>query len=287
MPIETSCPSCASRFRFADETAGKQASCQKCGALFAIPSAPADAPPATAVSATPPPPLAKPVAAPKPDDEILTPKLVRPAPRAKRPRTRSSEPAAPKRAHGPWIAAAVAGFLLLVGGVALFMLFDLVPGRGGFAGNFGVKKEERAKDGEPNRNDFRKDDMKDDFPFPNEEKKIEEKPIEEKKIGVEINDLVVGTGRQAAVGDVLQVKFVGELMDGTEVDRTPNSQQGFRFTLGTGSVIKGWDLGIVGMRVGGLRRLTIASPLAYGELTRPRIPANSTLVFEIELLSIE
>jgi peptidylprolyl isomerase len=101
-----------------------------------------------------------------------------------------------------------------------------------------------------------------------------------------VEDLVVGTGAVAAPGDTLTVNYVGRLMDGTQFDSSYDRGQPYTFTLGVGAVIPGWDQGLVGMRVGGKRRLTIPPSLAYGPLAYGAIPANSTLRFEIELVSI-
>jgi len=99
-------------------------------------------------------------------------------------------------------------------------------------------------------------------------------------------DLVVGTGATAAAGDVVTVNYVGTLTNGTKFDSSYDRNQPFTFRLGAGQVIAGWDQGVVGMKVGGKRRLTIPPNLGYGSQANGPIPANSTLVFEIELLSI-
>lgn len=104
-------------------------------------------------------------------------------------------------------------------------------------------------------------------------------------------DEVVGTGAVAATGDTVTVKYVGTLTDGTVFDASANHPQtanGFTFTLGAGQVIQGWDQGIVGMKVGGKRKLTIPPSLAYGDQAVGNvIPANSTLVFEVELVNVQ
>ena len=99
-------------------------------------------------------------------------------------------------------------------------------------------------------------------------------------------DLVVGTGATAATGDTVTVNYVGTLTNGTKFDSSYDRGQPFTFRLGAGQVIAGWDQGVVGMRVGGKRRLTIPPHLGYGSQANGPIPANSTLIFEIELLSI-
>ena len=105
-------------------------------------------------------------------------------------------------------------------------------------------------------------------------------------------DLVVGTGADALTGSTVTVNYTGWLYDATKTDskglqfdssigRTP-----FQFTLGVGQVIRGWDLGVPGMKVGGRRNLVIPPSLAYGGTRSGPIPPNSTLVFDIELVSI-
>lgn len=96
-------------------------------------------------------------------------------------------------------------------------------------------------------------------------------------------DLVVGTGSTVVSGDTVTVTYVGSLADGTVFDSNTN---GFTVRIGVGAVIKGWDQGIVGMRVGGKRRLTIPPNLAYGSQASSKIPANSTIKFDIGLLAI-
>lgn len=103
-----------------------------------------------------------------------------------------------------------------------------------------------------------------------------------------MKDDVAGTGAAAKAGDSVTVNYVGALTSGKVFDASANhGTDGFTFTLGAGQVIRGWDEGIVGMKVGGKRTLVIPAALAYG----PRavgdvIPANSDLVFQVELLKI-
>lgn len=106
---------------------------------------------------------------------------------------------------------------------------------------------------------------------------------------LQVTDEVVGTGATAAPGDSVTVNYVGSLTDGTVFDASANhGSQGFTFTLGTGQVIQGWDKGIVGMKVGGKRLLVIPASMAYGDRAVGNvIPANSTLVFQVELLSVQ
>ena len=98
-------------------------------------------------------------------------------------------------------------------------------------------------------------------------------------------DIVVGQGAPAAAGDVLTVHYIGSFTTGQVFQNSYQLGTPFTFRLGAGDVIRGWDQGVVGMRVGGKRRLTIPPELAYGDVPQQGIPANSTLVFEIELLA--
>jgi FKBP-type peptidyl-prolyl cis-trans isomerase len=98
-----------------------------------------------------------------------------------------------------------------------------------------------------------------------------------------IQDVAPGNGTQAAVGKSVNVKYTGWLVNGTQFD-----SNSIAFPLGVGAVIPGWDLGLVGMRVGGTRRLVIGSALAYGSGGNPPvIPGNATLVFVVQLLSAQ
>jgi FKBP-type peptidyl-prolyl cis-trans isomerase len=101
-------------------------------------------------------------------------------------------------------------------------------------------------------------------------------------------DLKVGTGVEAVSGKQVTVHYEGTLTDGTKFDSSRDRGKGFSFRLGGGQVIKGWDQGVAGMKVGGLRKLTIPSDLAYGDRGFPPvIPPKATLVFEVELLSVD
>ncbi|RKT18777.1 peptidylprolyl isomerase [Streptomyces sp. 1114.5] len=114
-------------------------------------------------------------------------------------------------------------------------------------------------------------------------------PIGDAPTELQIRDIVVGDGAEAKKGQNVSVRYVGVTFEtGEEFDaswnRSPNE---FRFPLGAGRVIKGWDQGVVGMKVGGRRELTIPAKLAYGaQSPSPLIPANSTLIFVVDLLAV-
>ena len=104
---------------------------------------------------------------------------------------------------------------------------------------------------------------------------------------LEKTDLQVGQGAEATTGKSVKVHYTGTLTDGKKFDSSLDRGDPFGFRLGGGQVIKGWDEGVVGMKVGGKRKLVIPPELAYGARGFPPvIPPNSTLVFEIELLAV-
>lgn len=104
---------------------------------------------------------------------------------------------------------------------------------------------------------------------------------------VDIQEIKIGQGVEALVYSDVAVHYTGKLEDGTVFDSSLDRGQPFRFTLGTGKVIPGWEMGIRGMKAGGKRRLTIPPELAYGAKgAGDVIPANATLVFELELISV-
>ena len=105
--------------------------------------------------------------------------------------------------------------------------------------------------------------------------------------GLYIQDLPVGMGDEATLGATVTVHFEGWLANGTKFDSSRDRNEPFSFLLGAGLVIRGWDEGVAGMRVGGLRKLVIPPGLAYGVGgLPPAIPGNATLVFDIELLEV-
>jgi FKBP-type peptidyl-prolyl cis-trans isomerase FkpA len=104
---------------------------------------------------------------------------------------------------------------------------------------------------------------------------------------LKLEDVKVGTGDDAVAGKSVTVHYTGWLTNGTKFDSSKDRGQPFTFQLGAGQVIRGWDQGVAGMKVGGVRKLTIPSSLAYGENGAGGvIPPNATLVFEVELLGV-
>ncbi|HET9754484.1 MAG TPA: FKBP-type peptidyl-prolyl cis-trans isomerase [Myxococcales bacterium] len=104
---------------------------------------------------------------------------------------------------------------------------------------------------------------------------------------LQIEDVVVGTGAEAVKGKLVSVHYTGWLTDGKKFDSSKDRGQPFRFPLGRGEVIEGWDQGVQGMKVGGKRKLTIPPELGYGaQGAGGVIPPGATLVFEVELLGV-
>lgn len=111
---------------------------------------------------------------------------------------------------------------------------------------------------------------------------------EQPSSGLVVEDVTIGNGDAAKPGDTLTVNDVGTLGDGTQFDSSYDRGTPFSFTLGAGKVIRGWDEGMVGMRIGGKRNLTIPPELGYGSRgSPPLIPPDSTLKFTVELVNLE
>lgn len=106
--------------------------------------------------------------------------------------------------------------------------------------------------------------------------------------GLQYQDIVVGTGAQPKKGDTVTVHYTGTLTNGKVFDSSRDRGQPFQFRIGVGQVIKGWDEGVMSMGIGGRRKLVIPPGLAYGSRSVGGvIPANSTLVFDVELLGVQ
>ena len=106
--------------------------------------------------------------------------------------------------------------------------------------------------------------------------------------GLKIHDEVMGSGNEVKAGDTVTVNYLGTLENGTKFDSSYDRNTPFTTQIGVGQVIKGWDEGIVGMKVGGKRKLIIPSSLGYGaQGAGASIPPNSTLIFEVELLGVK
>jgi len=104
---------------------------------------------------------------------------------------------------------------------------------------------------------------------------------------LQVEDQVTGQGEVAGPGDLLTVHYTGMLEDGRVFESSKTANTPINFTLGVGAVIRGWDEGLVGMREGGKRRLTIPPEYGYGSQAVGPIPANSTLIFDVELVGVE
>ena len=104
---------------------------------------------------------------------------------------------------------------------------------------------------------------------------------------LKIEDTQVGTGPSVKSGDTVVIHYLGTLTNGKKFDSSYDRGQPIETQIGVGSVIKGWDIGVVGMKVGGKRKLTIPPDLGYGAQAAGDIPPNSTLIFEVELVGIK
>ena len=105
--------------------------------------------------------------------------------------------------------------------------------------------------------------------------------------GLQYEDTTLGTGIEATAGKTVEVHYTGMLADGTKFDSSHDRRKPFAFKLGAGQVIKGWDEGVAGMKIGGKRKLVIPHTLGYGERGYPpAIPAQAELTFEVELLKV-
>ena len=125
-------------------------------------------------------------------------------------------------------------------------------------------------------------------PAPTPRPSAAQQPVVEVPKELVKEDLKVGDGAEAKSGDKVRVHYTGRLLKTNfKFDSSVDKKEPFEFTLGEGNVIKGWDQGVVGMKVGGKRKLTIPAELGYGKAgSPPKIPADAPLVFEVELLAI-
>jgi FKBP-type peptidyl-prolyl cis-trans isomerase len=107
------------------------------------------------------------------------------------------------------------------------------------------------------------------------------------KDGLKIEDIVVGSGEEVQVGDRISIHYSGTLLDGSKFDSSVDRGVPFQTRIGVGQLIQGWDIGIIGMKKGGKRKLTIPSELGYGDRgAGDKIPGGATLVFDVDLLEI-
>lgn len=105
---------------------------------------------------------------------------------------------------------------------------------------------------------------------------------------LKIEDLVIGKGQEVKAGNTVVMHYTGWLLDGTKFDSSLDRKTPFETKIGVGYVIKGWDMGVPGMKIGGKRKLTIPPDLGYGMAgAGDVIPGNATLIFEVELLNIK
>ncbi len=164
--------------------------------------------------------------------------------------------------------------IMIVLGVIAFGVFVLI-----FFGNFGAPKElDKEVEGIKTGQEELQVGLE-------ETGEIEDMMTVEK---LQIEDIIIGEGKEATTGAKVTVNYTGTLTDGTKFDSSFDRDEPFTFTFGVGQVIPGWDEGLVEMKVGGKRKLTIPSDMAYGEAgAGDVIPPNATLIFEIELLEVE
>jgi FK506-binding nuclear protein len=158
---------------------------------------------------------------------------------------------------------------------------DLEQGPTGPAAEKELKKQEKKETKKEEKKESKKELKK-------EVKKEEKKKPAVKTLpgGVIIEDKTVGTGPVCKKGQKVGVRYIGKLKNGKVFDKNTSGKP-FHFGLGKGEVIKGWDVGVAGMAVGGERRIVIPAPMAYGSQKLPGIPANSELAFDVKLLSIK
>lgn len=174
--------------------------------------------------------------------------------------------------------------LAIVVGVMAIMLFDARNSlENTLATNSGAKTEEKEEEVNSEDNLTQETNMSEE----------NNTPAAEKIAGLDIKILKEGNGAAAANGQTVVVHYTGKLQDGTIFDSSHNRNKPFEFLLGAGMVIQGWEKGVLGMKIGETRELTIASDLAYGDRGvsapdgTPVIPGGATLIFEVELLGLK
>lgn len=148
--------------------------------------------------------------------------------------------------------------------IAIVVVFTLVGGSGLITNIFSVEKQNTNKQTQVDNNE--------NTPAPAQ---------------VQVKDVAVGTGAEAVVGKTVTVHYTGVFADGKKFDSSRDRGTPFSFTLGAGMVIKGWDIGVQGMKVGGKRILVVPPELGYGAKDYGPIPGNSILIFEVELLGVK
>jgi FKBP-type peptidyl-prolyl cis-trans isomerase len=118
--------------------------------------------------------------------------------------------------------------------------------------------------------------------------KVDSAALTKTASGLQYQDVALGNGDEARDGQVAVVHYTGWLTDGTKFDSSRDRGQPFSFPIGSGQVIRGWDEGVAGMKVGGRRKLVIPAGLGYGDMGAPPvIPPGATLVFDVELLELK
>ena len=110
--------------------------------------------------------------------------------------------------------------------------------------------------------------------------------MNQSSVQLQVEDLVVGEGKEIVKGALIRAHYTGWLEDGTQFDSSHERGKPFECVIGTGRVIQGWDQGIPGMKVGGKRKLSVPAHLAYGSRSMGPIKANSDLIFEVELVEV-